>query len=183
MWEFRASCGTHDWRDSHPRPHVSQWPPLPVPQRSALRRPARPLRQTAAAVKKTTGPMKRCRCVKHLFYPLLRDCRPAENRRHVGASINLWPLVETYFPHTPPSLLCEDFYPTSLRFFRLKGRARMQSSDLQRQNGRKLLILVMQSFTVMQRYNALIQYISSISFSILITWCYSNIGCVCGGNS
>lgn len=103
VWEFRASCSTHDWRDSPPRPHVSQWPPLPVPHRSALRRPARPLRQTKPAVKKTTGPMKRCRCVKHLFYPLLRDCRPAENRRHAGASINLWPLVETYFPHARSS--------------------------------------------------------------------------------
>lgn len=102
VWEFGPSCGTHDWRDSYPRPHVSQWPPLPF----CPSLPRSVLHQAEAAVKRSLSessrPMKRCWCVKHLFYPLLWDYSPAEYRRHREASINLWPLVETYFPHTPP---------------------------------------------------------------------------------
>ncbi len=111
VWEYRSSCGTHDWRDSYPRPHVSQWPPVPFGPslpRSVLHQ--------AVAFLRAADPWRGAGVSKHLFYPLLWDCSPAEYRRHREASINLWPLVETYFPHTSSLVLSLTLclHPTSL---------------------------------------------------------------------
>ncbi len=73
---------------------------------SSVRPLAAPLSPApSCSLSESSRPMKRCWCVKHLFYPLLWDCSPAEYRRHREASINLWPLVETYFPHTSSLVL------------------------------------------------------------------------------
>ncbi len=116
VWESRSSCGTHDWRDSYPRPHVSQSPPLPF----CPTLPRSVLHRAVAAVKQPFWEQQTHEevlvCQTSVLYPLLWDCSPAEYRRHREASINLWPLVETDFPHTSSLVLSLTLclHPTSL---------------------------------------------------------------------
>ncbi len=112
VWEYRSSCVWHTWL----KRLLSQASCFTMTS-SSVRPLAAPLSPApSCSLSESSRPMKRCWCVKHLFYPLLWDCSPAEYRRHREASINLWPLVETYFPHTSSLVLSLTLclHPTSL---------------------------------------------------------------------
>ncbi len=134
VWESRSSCGTHDWRDSYPRPHVSQSPPLPF----CPTLPRSVLHRAVAAVKQpfweqqTHEEVLVCQTSVLSITVRLQPCRVQKTQRSIHKSLASG--GNRFSTHLLPRSLANALPSSHIPpYLSLKGRSHMQRSAAAKQ--------------------------------------------------